>query len=119
MESVDAEFADLPNLIDAEGDQPSIWDRVFFSCTDGASAMRSTPMYAGLDSYPEGISSVSHMKRDNKPQHGNLHCICHNWNLGLKEALKANIWTDVWIRHTCGVQLVFKISCTEDEVRQS
>ena len=96
VESVDA---DLPDLIDAEDDQPSIWDRVFFSCTDGASAMRSTPMYAGLDSYPEGISLVSHMKRDNKPQHGNLHCICHNWNLGLKESLKANSWTDVWIRH--------------------
>ena len=43
VESVDTEFADLPDLIDAEGDQPSIWDRVFFSCTDGASS--SSPLH--------------------------------------------------------------------------
>ena len=108
VQSVDDEFADLPDLLPAEDpryddefteDAPSLWDRVFFSCTDGASAMRSTPMYAGLDCYPEGISFVSHMKRDNKPLLGNVHCICHNWNLGLKEALKICVWSGMWIKH--------------------
>ena len=92
----DDEFANLPDVEDC---QSSLWELIVFSCTDGASAMRSTPMYAGLDCYPEGTSFASQMKRDNKSKLGNLHCLCHNWNLALKDALKELSWTDRWMKH--------------------
>ena len=88
---------------DAAGEIPdgmiSLWDAIVWSTTDGASAMRSTPMYAGLDSRPRGASFVAHMKRDGKPNIGNIHCICHNFNLALKDAMAANPWSTLWMDH--------------------
>ena len=59
-------------------DGPGIWDKlkgllesthteilqlIFFSTFDGASTVRSTPKYAGLDSNPDGTSLVVQIKR--------------------------------------------------------
>ena len=59
-------------------DGPGLWDKlkallsathpellvlIFFSTFDGASNMRSTPKYAGLDSNPDGTSLVAQFKR--------------------------------------------------------
>ena len=67
VESVDGEFADLPDLafINAEDDQPSLWNRVFFSSRmeSAQCGPRSTPNEC-ICSYPEGISFVSQMKQE-------------------------------------------------------
>ena len=39
-----------------------LFDKIFFSCFDGDSAMRSTPLYAGLDSNPAGTSLGAQLK---------------------------------------------------------
>ena len=61
--------------------------------------MRSTPKYAGLDAKPSGTSFVAQMKLSGKKDIGNTHCVCHNLNLGLKEAISAHDWCGVWIEH--------------------
>ena len=81
----------------------SLWDSIVWSTTDGASAMRSTPMYAGLDSWPRGTSFVAHLKRNGKPNIGNLHGACHNVNLAIKEAKVANPWSILWMDHVRAV----------------
>ena len=37
-------------------------DKIFFIFFDGASAMKSTPLYVGLDSNPAGTSLVAQLK---------------------------------------------------------
>lgn len=87
--------------LDSEVDFDKMWAKICFSVTDGASAMRSTPLYAGLDAKEDGESFVSQFKKDGKPNMGNLHCLCHNLNLALKDALKHSRqnWADDWMRH--------------------
>lgn len=85
----------------------SLWPRICFLVTDGASAMRSTHKYAGLDGNPEGTSLHACMMRD--PELGDnlpsLHCLTHQLNLALKHALSANsFWSDTWLQH---VRVVF------------
>ena len=76
---------------------PVLWELITFTCFDGASAMRSTPLYAGLDANPAGSSFLAYLKRNGKPNLPNLHCICHNVNLALKEAMQeTSQWLDVW-----------------------
>ena len=69
-------------------------------CTDGASAMRSTPLYAGLDSKPDGTSLHAFMKRNLDEDLPNLHGCAHSANLGLKKALDlCQDWTTPWLEH--------------------
>ena len=81
-------------------EEEALMDMIFSLTTDGASAMRSTAFYAGLDAKPDGNSLVAYFKRD-KPLIGNLHGCCHNVNLALKDALEktTNNWADVWLLH--------------------
>ena len=53
--------------LDSEVDFDKMWAKICFSVTDGASAMRSTPLYAGLDAKEDGESFVSQFKKDGKP----------------------------------------------------
>ena len=77
-----------------------LFPRIVFLCTDGASAMRSTPKYAGLDSHVEGTSFHAHMKRADKPRLPDLHCCAHNLNLALKKALTlGGEWAKQWLTH--------------------
>ena len=82
-------------------DEQSLRKLIVFLCTDGASSMRSTPFYAGLDVKPDGDSFVACFKKNHKPLIGNLHGTCHNLNLGLKEALTKTThnWAEVWLLH--------------------
>ena len=81
-----------------------LWSLIVFTCFDGASAMRSTPMYAGLDSHPGGKSLHSFLKKDLNSKLPNLHCLCHQGDLALKHALKiCSRWTDLWMDHVKGV----------------
>ena len=85
---------------------PVLFQLIVFSCTDGASAMRSTPKYAGLDSNPHGTSFHAHMKRANKPKLPNIHCVPHNLNLSLKKAItRGSEWSKDWLEH---VKCVYK-----------
>lgn len=73
---------------------------VIFFCTDGASAMRSTPLYAGLDSNPNGISLHAFLKRLLTDKLPNLHGLCHQGDLAMKKALKICCkWSDLWLEH--------------------
>ena len=47
---------------------PDLFDLICFSCTDGASAMRSTSLYAGLDGKPDGTSLHAVFTRDDTKQ---------------------------------------------------
>ena len=77
---------------------------IFFSCFDGASAMRSTPIYAGLDSHPAGTSLHAELKRDGLPRLGNIHGLCHLLNLAQKKAYTlCGDWTIQWFDHIKGV----------------
>ena len=78
-------------------DDSHLWARIIWVTTDGASSMRSTPKYAGLDAKPDGNSLLAHMKSSGKTHIGNLHCICHNLNLALKETIEGLDWCGVWI----------------------
>ena len=86
------------------GTHPELFKRVFMSCFDGASAMRSTPLYAGLDSKPDGRSLVAELKRAGLPRLGNVHGLCHLLNLSMKKTYKlCDEWTDQWFDHIKGV----------------
>ena len=89
---------DKADAIAGETDN-GLWNRCFFLCTDGASNMRSSPMYAGLDSKADGDSFTAQFRQNGKPLMPNLHCICHNLNLALKEAVSELSWCDLWMRH--------------------
>ena len=96
----------LKACMEAEGEEEAqLWKSIYFSVTDGASAMRSSPLYAGLDAKEDGESVVAQFKKNGKTLMGNLHCICHNLNLALKEALKHSKlgWSDAWLKHVRAV----------------
>ena len=88
---------------------PELLVLIIFSTFDGASAMRSTPKYAGLDSNPTGSCLVAEMKRNHHDGIGNLHCIPHNLNLALKKAMKeCDAWMKQWLDH---VKCIFHYFC--------
>ena len=77
-----------------------LFEMIKSMCTDGASAMRSTQLYAGLDSNPAGSSMHAVLKRAGKPNLPNTHCLSHQLNLSLKRALSVSgVWTDQWLSH--------------------
>ena len=95
-------FLALRSLLD-EADT-NLFECVMSMCTDGASAMRSTPHYAGLDSNPQGTSLHAEIKRAGKKRLPNMHCICHQLNLALKKALGlSDEWSDQWLSHVKAV----------------
>ena len=82
------------------GIDPKLLNLIEWLCTDGASAMRSTPMYAGLDSKPDGISLHAFMKKNLDPDLPNMHGLAHSGDLALKKALKiCGDWTTTWLNH--------------------
>ena len=88
----------LRKLLDGIDDE--LFDLIVWTCMDGASAMRSIPYYAGLDSKVDGDSLVAQLKKNGKPLLPNLHCLCHQLNLALKLAIKKNaFWSDMWLDH--------------------
>ena len=102
-------FASLRSLLN--GIDMKLLPLIVFLSTDGASAMRSTPMYAGLDSNPSGKSMHAAMKRALSPKLPNLHCLNHQADLALKKALKICVaWSDMWLCHVKGVYTWFSKS---------
>ena len=77
----------------------SLWKKIVFLCTDGASAMRSTAKYMGLDSNPDGTSMHAMMKRSISPRLSNFHCLCHLLNLAFKDAFRLSVWGSSWLLH--------------------
>ena len=78
-----------------------LWPKIVFTVTDGASAMRSTPKYSGLDGNPQGTSLHAFMRRDAQlqPSLPNLHCLCHILNLALKRTIALSPWCVTWLHH--------------------
>ena len=59
--------------------------------SDGASVMRSTSGYAGLDARGTvGESFMAYMKRDVKEDMDSWHGLCHKCDLGLNDAIDSN-----------------------------
>ena len=68
----------------------SVWDNLEAVATDGASAMRSTCDYAGLDARGViGESFVAYLKRDVKEDLDAWHGLCHQMDRGLNDAMDA------------------------------
>lgn len=87
-------------MIDIEPDTPDLWSKVTSTCFDGASAMRSTSYYAGLDSNPGGTSMHAYMKKSINNMLPNLHGLCHSSNLAFKDTIKSEAtWVDTWLLH--------------------
>ena len=83
-------FKALKELLLTPDESVDLLKMVYFTCFDGASAMRSTPMYAGLDSHPEGTSLIAEIKRyPNLNKVGNVHCLCHILGLAQKKAMNS------------------------------
>ena len=61
--------------------------------------MRSTPLYAGLDSNAGGTSMHAFMKKTICVRLPNLHCMCHNPNLSLGDVTKKCEWISDWLLH--------------------
>ena len=102
-------FLSLCSLLDAIC--PKLLQLVVFLTTDGASAMRSIPKYAGLDSHPGGKSLHAAMKRALTDKLPNLHCLNHQADLALKKALKiCSKWSDAWLHHIKGIYAWFSKS---------
>ena len=98
-------YSKLRRLVDKA--HVDLFDLIYFSCFDGASVMRSTPLYAGLDSNPAGTSLVAELKNaGRKPLIGNLQGLCHLFNLAQKKAMKkCGGWVDQWLDH---LKMVFR-----------
>ena len=90
-----------------DGAHPDLWKLIIFSCFDGASAMRSTPMYAGLDTNPTGTSLVAMIKTlGQKELFGSQHGLCHLFNLAQKGSMKrCGEWVWQWMDH---VKCIFR-----------
>lgn len=98
-------FNSLRELLNRDG--CDLLKRLYFSCFDGASAMRSTPLYAGLDAYPAGRSVLAEIKRyDSCEKVGNVHGLAHLLNLAQKKAMKlCDSWINQWQDH---IKAVFR-----------
>ena len=80
----------LTKKIFVDNNMEDIYARLKCGCTDGASVMRSTRAYAGLDARgTEGTSFAAHLKRDVNEDVELWHCVCHMLNLGMNDALEA------------------------------
>ena len=94
-----------------EAVDPTLWELIVWSCTDGASVMRSTHLYAGLDGKPDGESLHAYMKRNGKPKLPNLHGTAHNTNLAVKYSMKVcGPWVEQWLDHIKAMYNWFKQS---------
>ena len=79
---------------------PGLFGSIVWICTDGASAMRSTAYYAGLDGKEDGQSFHAYMRHNSKfKKLPDIHGLCHLFDLGIKFALKACVWSDQWLDH--------------------
>ena len=80
---------DLVKQIFVDAGMEHIYRKQIFSAgTDGASVMRSTWHHSGLDCHGlTGTSFAAFMKRDLKEHMDFWHCLCHQFNLSLNEAL--------------------------------
>lgn len=87
----------LKGLIDAI--DKTIWPKIFQTCFDGASNMRSSPFYMGLDANPSGTSLHAFMKKSIGPNLANIHCLPHQFNLGYKNAYESCPWAVRWLQH--------------------
>ena len=110
-----------------DGIDHKILPLVKWLCTDGASPMRSTSMYAGLDGNPAGISLHAHMKRDLNPFLPNLHGLGHqgaawSWTSRrsrVKKSTENMWWLDYHVAesHQSNLQLVFKVAIPQDRAQ--
>ena len=83
---------------------PELFDSIVWLCTDGASAMRSTAFYAGLDGKEDGENFQAYMRRHSRfKKLPNLHGLCHLFDLAIKFALKKCVWADQWLEHVRAV----------------
>ena len=79
---------ELVRKIFSDHDMMHIYNKIQSAGTDGASVMRSTREFAGLDCKgTEGRSFSAHLKRTVKDDMDFWHCKCHQANLGLNDAL--------------------------------
>ena len=85
----DAQIAMIPQ---------ALRDLIACSCMDGASAMRSTYHYAGLDGNVDGTSFLAWLKKD-LPNLLNVHGLGHQHDLGIKTAIKRCTWSEQWLDH--------------------
>ena len=99
----------------------SLLPKVKFSVfDDGASNMRSTPKYAGLDSKPDGTSVHAFLKKHVSAKLPNMHCLNHDGNLAMKQGVKkCKAWTDSWIEHVKGIYRWFCKSHARKSVLKS
>ena len=89
---------------------PDLLQLIVWTCFDGASAMRSTSQYAGLDGKQNGISLLAYLKEAIDDDLPNLHGLCHQGDLALKHSLKQCRWAQQWLLHLRGVYNWFKRS---------
>ena len=67
-----------------------IYHKIVSVSTDGASVMRSTKDFAGLDCKgTEGRAFSAFLKQDIKGDLDFWHCLCHQFNLSVNDALNA------------------------------
>ena len=67
-----------------------IYEKIMSASTDGASVMRSTRDFAGLDCRgTEGTSFAAFLKSELKGNIDFWHCLCHIFNLSVNDALNA------------------------------
>ena len=68
----------------------NVYKKIVAAGTDGASVMRSSSVFDGLDCRGmTGASFSAHLKRDLKEDLDFWHCLCHKLNLSINDALDA------------------------------
>lgn len=92
-------FASLRKLLNKDG--YDLLKKICMSCFDGASTMRSIPLYAGLDGNPTGTSVLACIKRYQSCEKvGNVHGLCHLFNLAQKKTMQlCPLWVPQWQDH--------------------
>ena len=93
-----------------------IYEKIMSASTDGASVMRSTKDFAGLDCRgTEGTSFAAFLKIDLKDNIDFWHCLIHQLNLSVNDALDAIPACKLfWVPHVsllCNVQHTIYFSC--------
>ncbi len=94
----------------ARSNMSDVYDKIASASTDGASVMRSTRDFAGLDCRgSEGRAFSAHLKNDVKDDIDFWHCLCHQLNLSVNDALDAIAALKLfWVPH---VSMVFAFAC--------
>ena len=86
---------ETPALVERDKE---LYDEVASLTSDGASMMRSTEHYRGVTGNGAvGLSLAALISADLKQQILTLHCICHQANLALGDALKRDDLLTDWI----------------------